>query len=83
MYVDAESYNDSVTDQFQIFTSRTSADPFYAGIELLGPHPQGPFFSWIAEVRRVYQPMEREFLRAFVTNAPEPFVVELGGFEAD
>jgi hypothetical protein len=61
LLVDAESYNNSVTDQFQIFTSRAPADTFYAGIQLQGPHPQGPFFSWSAEVRRVYQPMERSF----------------------
>jgi hypothetical protein len=28
-------------------------------------------------VRRRYQPMEREFMRAFVTDAPEPYVVRL------
>ena len=83
LVVDEESYNESATDDFEIFTLRAPADARYAGIELLGPHPRGPFFAWRAEVRRVYQPVEREFLRAFVTNNPEPYVVELSGQEAD
>jgi hypothetical protein len=43
----------------------------------VSPHPKGPVYPPVAEVRRVYQPMEREFLRAFVTADPQPYVVSL------
>jgi hypothetical protein len=31
----------------------------------------------VAEVRRLYQPIEREFMRAFVATDPQPFVITL------
>ncbi len=78
--VDVRGYNDAVTDDFEIFTTQQAADDRYAAIEpLLGPHPDGPFFAWEAEIRRVYQPMEREFLRAFVTANLEASRIRLIG----
>ncbi|MGH9254226.1 MAG: hypothetical protein ACRD3C_06605 [Vicinamibacterales bacterium] len=81
--VSASNYNDNVNDHFEIFTDREAADALYAAIEpLQGPHPQGPFFPWVAEVRRAYQPREREFLRAFVTATPEPYSIQLAARDA-
>jgi hypothetical protein len=69
-------------DDFQTFSASASsaaAQTVYDSIELRSPHPDGPTYGWDAEVRRIYQPMEREFLRAFVTSAPVPFTVRLTG----
>ena len=76
--VNEESYSDSAIDTFEVFTSGDAAFARYAGIEpLLSPHPDGPVYVPIADVRRTYQPMEREFLRLFVTSSPDPFRVRL------
>jgi len=67
-------------DDFQTFSAlAAAAQTAYDSIELKSPHPDGPTYGWDAEVRRIYQPMEREFLRAFVTTAPVPFTVRLTG----
>ena len=70
-------------DDFQTFSASASASAaaqtVYESIELKSPHPDGPTYGWDAEVRRIYQPMDREFLRAFVTSAPVPFTVRLTG----
>jgi hypothetical protein len=76
--VDGENYNDSAIDHFEVVVAAEAAFALYGAIEpLVSPHPQGPVYVPIAEVRRLYQPMEREFLRAFVTAHPEPFVITL------
>jgi hypothetical protein len=76
--VNEESYSDSATDDFEVFASGDAAFARYAGIEpLVNPHPEGPVYEPIADVRRTYQSMEREFLRLFVTSSPEPFLVRL------
>ena len=76
--VGEESYSDNAIDVFETFAAESAASARYAVIEpLISPHPDGPVYVPVAEVRRRYQPMEREFLRAFVTGAPEPFVVRL------
>jgi hypothetical protein len=76
--VNEESYSDSAIDDFEVFASGDAAFARYAGIEpLVSPHPEGPVYVPIADVRRTYQPMEREFLRLFVTSSPEPFLVRL------
>lgn len=73
-----ESYSDNAIDDFEVFAGDVSASERYAAIEpLVSPHPDGPVYVPIAQVRRLYQPMEREFLRAFVTTDPQPFVVTL------
>ena len=80
--VDAENYADNAIDDFEVFSDGDAAFDRYEAIEpLIGPHPDGPAYAWVAEIRRVYQPMEREFLRAFVTTNPEPFLVTLTGRE--
>jgi hypothetical protein len=66
-------------DDFQTFPAQAAAQTLYDAIELKGPHPDGPTYGWDAEVRRIYQPMETEFLRAFVTPAPTSFTVRLSG----
>jgi hypothetical protein len=76
--ISEESYSDSAIDDFEVFASFDAAFARYTAIEpLVSPHPNGPVYSPVAEVRRVYQAMEREFLRAFVTTDPEPYVVAL------
>ena len=76
--VTEESYSDSAIDDFEVFPGGDAAFARYAGIEpLVSPHPEGPVYVPIADVRRTYQPMEREFLRLFVTSTPEPFLVRL------
>jgi hypothetical protein len=76
--VNQESYSDNAIDDFETFASGDAAFARYAGIEpLVSPHPEGPVYVPIAEVRRTYQPMEREFLRLFVTGSPAPFLVRL------
>jgi hypothetical protein len=76
--VNEESYSDSAIDDFEVFASGDAAFARYAGIEpLVSPHPEGPVYVPIADVRRTYQPMEREFLRLFVTSSPELFLVRL------
>jgi hypothetical protein len=76
--VNEESYSDNAIDDFEVFASGDAAFARYAAIEpLVSPPPQGPVYVPIADVRRAYQPMEREFLRLFVTSSPEPFVVGL------
>ncbi len=70
-------------DEFQTFSASASASAaaqtVYDSIQLRAPHPDGPTYGWDAEVRRIYQPAEMEFLRAFVTAAPVPFTVRLTG----
>ena len=69
-------------DDFELFSTGDAAFDRFAAIEpLIGPHPNGPSYAWVAEIRRVYQPMERKFLRAFVTSSPESFLVSLAGQE--
>ena len=76
--VNEESYSDSAIDDFEVLANVDAAVARYAGIEpLISPHPDGPVYVPAAEVRRRYQPMEREFMRAFVTTDPEPFIVRL------
>ena len=76
--VSAEDYSDTVIDHFEMFASGDAAFAQYAAIEpLMGPHPDGPVYVPVAEVRRLYQPMERDFLRAFVTTDPQPYVITL------
>jgi hypothetical protein len=72
-------YDNSVVDDFEEFTDHEDADGWYDAIELLGPHPNGPFFPWTAEVRRVYQARERDFLRAFVASNPDVYTIRLAG----
>ncbi|OFW14967.1 MAG: hypothetical protein A3H29_03170 [Acidobacteria bacterium RIFCSPLOWO2_02_FULL_67_21] len=72
-------YDNSVVDDFEEFTDHEDADGWYDAIELLGPHPGGPFFPWTAEVRRVYQTRERDFLRAFVASNPDVYTIRLAG----
>ena len=80
--VDPENYVDDVIDDFELFSNGDAAFDFFEAIEpLISPHPDGPSYAWVAEIRRVYQPIEREFLRAFVTTNPEPFLVTLTGRE--
>ncbi len=76
---DVWGYDDSVLDDFEAFTDREDADGWYEAIALQGPHPDGPFFPWTAEVRRVYQSKERDFLRAFVTSTPDAYTIRLAG----
>ena len=66
-------------DDFQTFPASAPAQTAYDSIEVKSPHPDGPTYGWDADVRRIYQPMEVEFLRAFVTSAPVPFTVKLTG----
>jgi hypothetical protein len=68
-------YIDSVVDDFQVPGTQ---DAFKA-ITLQSSHPDGPVYYWEAELRRVYAPMEREFLRAILTTAPVAFVVTMTG----
>jgi hypothetical protein len=76
--ISQESYSDAAIDDFEVFASGDPAFARYAALEpLVSPHPNGPVYPPVAEVRRVYQPMEREFLRAFVTADPQPYVVSL------
>ena len=76
--VSEESYSENAIDDFEVLANGDAALARYAAIEpLVSPHPDGPVYVPIAEVRRRYQPMEREFMRAFVTDAPEPYVVRL------
>jgi hypothetical protein len=73
-------YVDSVIDDYEEFGQVDEAHTGYGSIEpLLAPHPDGPVYKWTAQVRRRFQPMEREFLRAFVTTNPDEFVVTLTG----
>lgn len=82
----------SVIDDFKTIPSGASKpsteDPaFQAAEQVFGAiepleDPQthkGPFITWQAEVARVYQPMEREFLRAVMTTEPPPFTIPLSG----
>lgn len=66
-------------DDFRTFAASEPSSAFYDSIVLTSPHPDGPTYTWDAEVRRIYQPMEREFLRAFVTATPVAFPVRLTG----
>ena len=78
-------YIEIAIDDFEVFSDGSdggAATDFFESIELQAPHPDGPFYIWDAELRRVYQPMEREFLRAFVTATPVPFTITLTGQEA-
>ena len=76
--VNAEAYSDNAIDVFETPATEEAAFARYAAIEpLVSPHPNGPVYVPVAEVRRVYQPMEREFMRAFVTADPQPYVVRL------
>ena len=76
--ISEESYSDNAIDDFEVFASGDAAFARYAAIEpLMSPHPNGPVYLPVAEVRRAYQPMEREFLRAFVTTDPQPYVITL------
>ena len=83
LFTDPIVYVDSVIGDFEVVSNGDDAFGLYGAIEpLISPHPEGPAYAWEAEVRRVYQPMEREFLRAFVATSPEPFLVRLRGQEA-
>jgi hypothetical protein len=76
--VNAESYSNNAIDVFEVPATEDAAFARYAAIEpLVSPHPNGPVYVPAAEVRRLYQPMEREFMRAFVSADPEPYVVRL------
>jgi hypothetical protein len=76
--VNAESYSDNAIDDFEVITNGDAAFARYGSIEpLVSPSPQGPIYVPVAEVRRLYQPMEREFLRAFVATEPESYVISL------
>jgi len=76
--ISEESYSDHAIDDFEVFGDWDAAFARYSAIEpLVSPHPDGPVYLPVAEVRRAYQPMEREFLRAFVTADPQPYVVTL------
>ena len=66
-------------DDFLTFSDTSAALGVYDAIQLSSPHPEGPTYGWDAEVRRIYQAMEGEFLRAFVTSTPAPFTVRLTG----
>ena len=79
LFVSQFVYLDMVIDAFEVFANASAAEAFYRAITLTSPHPDGPTYGWTAQVRRRYQPAEREFLRAFVTMEPEPFVVRLNG----
>lgn len=82
--IDAEFYSANAIDHFEIFGTGDDALARYATIEpLVSPHPEGPVYVPVAEIRRRYQPMELEFLRAFVTGNPQPFLVRLAGQLAD
>ena len=82
LFVNPESYVDDAIDDFELFSNEDAAfDRFEAIDPLISPHPDGPAYAWVAEIHRVYQPMAREFLRAFVTTNPEPFLVTLAGRE--
>ncbi len=76
--VNAEAYSDNAIDVFEVSATGDAASARYAAIEpLVSPHPNGPFYVPVAEVRRFYQPIEREFMRAFVSTDPQPYVVRL------
>jgi hypothetical protein len=76
--ISEESYSDSAIDDFEVVAVGDAAFARYSAIEpLVSPHPDGPVYVPVAEVRRAYQPMEREFLRAFVTTDPQPYVITL------
>lgn len=90
--VDPFMFVASVIDDFKTFPSGDSKpsteDPAFQAAEqrfgaiepLEDPQThQGPFITWQAEVARVYQPMEREFLRAVMTTEPPPFTIQLSG----
>ena len=82
LLVDSAIYVDDAIDDFELFSMGDAAFDLFAAIEpLISPHPNGPSYAWVAAIRRVYQPIEREFLRAFVTTGPEPFLVSLTGEE--
>jgi hypothetical protein len=77
-------YVEGVIDHYEEFAQIDKAHAQYGSIEpLLAPHPDGPVYTWTAQVRRRFQPMEREFLRAFVTTNPDPYVVTLTGHGGD
>ncbi len=76
---DRQTFLHMEIDDFQTFSASAAAQTTYDAIELKSPHPDGPTYGWDADVRRFYQPMEVEFLRAFVTSAPVPFTVKLTG----
>ena len=83
LLVDSTNYVDDAIDDFEEFSMGDAAFDLFTAIEpLVGPHPSGPRYDWVAEIRRAYQPMEIEFLRAFVTANPESFIVTLTGEEA-
>ena len=90
--VDSSTFSASVIDDVETFPSDekwpSTADPAFQAAQqrfdaiepLLDPQThQGPFITWQAEVARVYQPMEREFLRAVMTTDPPPFTIPLSG----
>lgn len=90
--VEEGMFDASVGDDFKVLSSDQSApsteDPAYQeATKLFGEieplvDPQtheGPFITWQAEVARVYQPIEREFLRAVMTTEPPPFTIPLNG----
>ena len=61
--ISEESYSDNAIDDFEVFGDWDAAFARYSAIEpLVSPHPDGPVYAPVAEVRRAYQPMEREFL---------------------
>ena len=83
LFVDSTNYVDDAIDDFELFSMGDAAFDLFTAIEpLVSPHPSGPHYARVAELRRVYQPMESEFLRAFVTANPESFIVTLTGEEA-
>lgn len=85
-------YNEAIIDDFEIFPSSAAnpskSDPAYGNAKaffdtiepLVDPQThEGPFIQWEATVKRVYQPMELEFLRAFMIADPPQFTISLSG----
>jgi len=77
-------FSESVIDDFILLppgtTEQGTREPFLAIEPLLDPQTsQGPFIAWQADVERVYQSREIEFLRAFMTASPPPYSIPLRG----
>ena len=78
------SFSESVIDDFILLppgtTEQGTREPFLAIEPLLDPQTnQGPFIAWQADVGRVYQQRELEFLRAFMTADPPRYSIPLRG----
>lgn len=77
-------FSEEVIDDFLVLppgtTEQGTREPFLAIEPLLDPQTsQGPFITWQADIERVYQPREIEFLRAFMTASPPPYSIPLRG----